>query len=148
VLDPALFCALNALTADYWRRVDRLSSEAVADLYVEAGLMRIGTLHREGRSSIAAFFQDRNTTEVAARRTTRHLASPLHIETLGRGRARIHSTVQVISGLGDWPVASAPPSTVGDFVDVVVKTHEDRWLFESRTASIVFTGAGAASFAR
>lgn len=140
--------SMEGLIADYWRRVDRLSSHPVDALYTDNGLMHIGALRKEGRAQIHAFFADRNAQETAAGRTTRHLSSGLWIELLDAGRLRVCSTVQVLSGHGEWPMASAAASSVGDFDDVVVQVSHGVWRFESRCARIVFAGAGAAAFAR
>ena len=145
---PETWCALQELTADYWRRVDRLSEDPVDELYVENGTMQIGSLKCEGRDQIRAFFADRNSKEKDAKRTTRHLVSGLSIVALSPSRFRLLSTVQVLSGCGGLPLASAPPSSVGDFEDVVINSPQGAWLFESRSARIVFVGIGAAAFAR
>lgn len=142
------WCALQELTATYWQRVDRISPAPVDELYTAAGLMQIGSLRCEGREQIRAFFLDRNSKEQEARRTTRHLVGNFGIEAISSCSFRIRSTVQVLSGNGEWPLPSALPSSVGDFEDVVIKTPRGSWLFESRTARIVFSGAGAAAFAR
>jgi hypothetical protein len=140
--------AIESLTADYWRRVDRQSNEPADALYVEAGRMRIGTLQCEGREAISRFFVERTEREAAAARTTRHLTSGLHIEAIDAHRCRVFSVVSVLAGTGGWPMASAPAATVGDFEDVVVETAPGVWRFESREARIVFVGSGAAAFAR
>lgn len=140
--------AIDALNADYWRRVDRVSPEAVDELYVEDGVMHIGSLRREGRTQICDFFAERNAKELERQRTTRHLSSALWIESLGVARLRVQSTVQVLSGHGEWPMASALASTVADFEDIVVAIAPGQWRYESRRAQIIFTGAGAAAFAR
>ena len=142
------WCALQELTATYWQRVDRICPGLVDELYAEGGVMHIGSLPCEGREQIRAFFLDRNAKEQEAKRTTRHLVGSFGTESISSCRYRIRSTVQVLAGVGDWPLPSALPSTVGDFEDVVVKTPRGVWLFESRAARIVFSGAGAAAFAR
>jgi hypothetical protein len=148
VIDPETSSAVHALMASYWQRVDRIASEPVDELYVESGVMHIGSLRCAGRDAIRAFFLDRNSKEVDTGRTTRHLPGGLSIKAIDDSRYRVRSTVQVLSGHGEWPMASAPPSSVGDFDDVVLRSPDGAWLFESRTCRIVFTGLGAASFAR
>jgi len=142
------WCAIQALNSEYWRRVDRTSDEAVADLYVEHGRMQIGTLDVHGRGAIADFFAHRNAQERANDRTTRHLASNVLVELQREDRCRVLSTVAVMAGFGDWPMTSQPPSTVGDFEDVVVRGADGIWRYEKRYARICFSGANAASFAR
>ena len=148
MIHPETWCALHAMNAEYWCRVDRVREAPVDQLYVDDGKMHIGTLRCDGRTAIRAFFVDRNAKELEAQRTTRHTSSALTIAELEPARWRIHSTVQVLSGNGEWPIASAPPSSVGDFEDIVVRLPDGQWLYESRSARIVFAGAGAATFAR
>ena len=145
---PETWCALQSLNAEYWCRVDRVHEAPVDELYVDDGRMQVGTLRCEGRTAIRAFFVDRNAKELEGQRTTRHSSSALTISEAGPARCRIHSTVQVLSGNGEWPMASAPPSSVGDFEDIVIRLPDGQWLYESRSARIVFAGAGAATFAR
>lgn len=145
---PETWCALQSLNADYWSSVDRVLDVPVDELYVDDGQMHIGTLRCNGRTAIRAFFVERNAKELEAQRTTRHTSSALSIREVGASRWHIRSTVQVLSGNGEWPMASAPPSSVGDFDDIVVRLPDGEWLYESRSARIVFAGAGAASFAR
>lgn len=148
MINPETWCALHALISDYWQRVDRLSDAPVDELYVEEGVMHIGTLRCEGRAQIRSFFLDRNIKEKEMTRTTRHAALNIAIDDLGSSRVRIHSTVQVMAGVGAWPMPSQPLTTVGDFTDIVVRSSEGLWLYESRMANIVFTGVGAANFTR
>jgi hypothetical protein len=140
--------AIEALTIDYWRRVDRLSDAPVEELYVEAGVMHLGSLRIEGKDGIRAFFIERTRQEKLVGRTTRHLVNGLWIEPAPQGRLRVSSTVQVLSGVGDWPLASVPASSVGDFEDVVAEVSPGVFRFELRSVRTVFTGAGAPAFVR
>ena len=143
-----MWCALQALNAEYWCRVDRVDDAPVDDLYLEDGVMHIGALRCEGRDAIRSFFVERNAKEREAQRTTRHCASSLAITELSAHSWRVRSTVQVLSGNGDWPLQSAPPSSVADFDDTVVQRTDGSLRYASRTARAVFVGAGAAAFAR
>ncbi|MES2257072.1 MAG: nuclear transport factor 2 family protein [Pseudomonadota bacterium] len=140
--------AVATLMADYWWRVDGGSERPVDELYAENCLMHIGTARREGREQIRQFFEERRQGEIAARRTTRHLVSNLLIVPVEAGRIRVHSTVQVMAGNGDLPLASAPAATLADFEDVMVEVSPGVWRIENRRARVVFSGAGASSFAR
>lgn len=148
MIHPETWCALHALNAEYWCRVDRVQAQPVDEMYVEHGVMHIGALRCEGRTAIRSFFVERDAQEIEAKRTTRHSASALAVIEVGPDRWRVRSTVQVLSGNGDWPLASAPPSSVGDFEDIVTRRADGQLLYESRTARIVFVGTGAAAFAR
>jgi hypothetical protein len=129
---------LTTLTANYWHRVDRICAEPVDELYVENGLMQIESLRCEGREQIRAFFRDRNSRNQEDRRTTRHAVGSLAIESIGSFRFRIRSSVQVMSGIGDWPLALTVPSSVDDFEDIVLRCPRGAWLFVSRSARSVF----------
>lgn len=143
-----VWTAVAVLNADYWQRVDRQSAEPVDALYVEGGVMQIGSLHKTGRAQIREFFEVRNAQEERTGRTTRHVGGCPVIQPIDAQRWRVLSTVQVLAGNGDWPLPSAVPSTVADFDDVVIEVTPGDWKFERRQARIVFTGPGAAAFTR
>ncbi|PKA68156.1 hypothetical protein ATI02_0901 [Pseudomonas baetica] len=148
MISSEVSCAVQLLSAEYWRRVDRLSQAPVSELYAASGVMQISTMRCEGQAQIERFFAERTLSEEQAQRTTRHITGGLAIEALSASRYRVYSTVLVLSGNGERPLPSQVPSSVADFVDVVVSTPEGVWLYESRTAQAVFTGTGAPSFAR
>jgi hypothetical protein len=125
-----------------------MDADPVHELYVENGVMQIGKALCEGQGAIREFFVRRNEQETSAGRTTRHSTTGLCIDMLSAQRARIRSTVYVMAGVGEWPLQSAPPATVGDFEDLVICDLQGRWRYESRRAQILFVGAGAAAFTR
>lgn len=146
-LSDSWIAAAN-LMAEYWRRVDGSSDAPVDELYAENGVMHIGTAHCEGRAQIRAFFEARSRGEAAQRRTTRHLMSNLTIEPAGHGAIRARTTVQVMAGTGDLPLAPGPAVTLADFDDLLREVAPGVWRIERRHARVIFTGAGASSFAR
>ena len=66
----------------------------------------------------------------------------------GADKALARSTIAVFAGAGSLPLQSAPPATVFDFVDALEQSADGEWQFISRRAGVLFTGEGAASFAR
>jgi SnoaL-like domain len=139
---------IAALNADYWLRVDQRRNLPVADLYVEDGLLRVGSLELAGRSAIAGFFTARNREQTASGRRTRHLQANLDLESAGADRVVCRSTVAVFAGCGKPPLEVGGPSTIADAEDVCVRTSDGGWRFESRRLLPVFVGAGAAGFTR
>ncbi|MES2755978.1 MAG: nuclear transport factor 2 family protein [Pseudomonadota bacterium] len=140
--------AAATLMADYWRRVDGTCDAPVDELYVESCLMHVGASRLEGRLQIRTFYDERRQGEIAASRTTRHLVSNLLVESIEPGRVRVHSTVQVMAGIGVLPLSSSPAVTLGDFEDVMVELSPGNWRIESRHARMVFSAAGALSLVR
>lgn len=148
MVNAEICCAVQWLSAEYWRRVDRLSAAPVSELYTETGALKINALQWNGREEIDRFFAERNLNELKTERTTRHITGGLAVQALSASRYQVFSTVQVLSGNGPLPLPSQAPSSVADFIDVVVQTAAGEWRYESRTAHAVFTGAGAPAFAR
>ncbi len=139
---------LHQLTAKYWSRVDRTSDRPVHELYTEDGEMLIGTLEKRGQAEIAQFFADREIAEATVGRRTRHIMSGFFVEADGLDAAILRSTILVFAGVGELPLASAPPSSIGDFIDRCVRCSDGNWRFAQRHGRIVFAGANAAPFAR
>lgn len=137
-----------AFAAEYWRRVDGNSDAPVDELYVDDAVLHMGTAYCEGRARIRTFFEERRKGEIAARRTSRHVMSNLSIEFIDQGRIRVFSTVQVMAGVGDLPLAAGPIVTLADFEDVMREVAPDIWRIERRLGRVIFTGANASSYAR
>jgi hypothetical protein len=140
--------AIQSLVAAYSQLTDRPTSEPVADFFTDAGVLILGGLRLEGKGAISAFFIDRNHTQAENGRITRHIPGLVELRALDTGRVAGRSTVVVYAGAGVVPIASGPPSTICDFDDIYVRQPDGRWLFEQRRAAVIFTGAGAASFAK
>ena len=144
VVAPADWIMLHQLCAEHWARVDRVSDRPPHELYTEDGAMLIGSLDKRGHAAIAAYFVTRFAGEDESGRRTRHVTSGLLVEADGPDAAMLRSTVLVFSGTGPLPMASAPPSSIGDFTDRCVRSSDGSWRFARRYARILFTGAGAA----
>jgi hypothetical protein len=96
---------------------------------------------------LRSFFDKRRADDKAAGRTTRHLAVNLRVTAVDPRRAEAVSSVMMMSGHGEWPIASTLPS-IGDFADVCVQRRDGAWLFERRKATSVFAAPNAAVFAK
>lgn len=139
--------AIMQLAAAYIAHADGAGRGAPADLFSEDGILALGTLRLETRTAIARFFEDRTESNASQRRVTRHVPGPIELVVLDQDRIGARSTAIVFAGNGDLPLACALPSTICDFDDVFARTPAG-WRFASRTATVVFTGAGAATFAK
>lgn len=139
--------AIMHLTAAYVAHADGAGRGEPADLFVKDGVLSLGSLRLENHSAIQRFFEDRARDNRAQGRVTRHVPGPLEITAVEHERLEARSTAIVFAGNGDLPLATALPTTICDFNDVFVLTS-DGWRFASRTATVVFTGAGAATFAK
>lgn len=140
--------ALEQLAARYWARADGDLGQSLADIFTTNATLILGSLALEGLPAIEAFFRERDLSQQQAQRTTRHIACN-HIVTAAPGGAlRLRSTVVVYVGTGEWPMPSGAPAGIADFEDICVKEAAGGWRFRSRSGRTVFTGPGAAKFAR
>jgi hypothetical protein len=78
--DPALWCALNRLIADYWADVDENGGQTAHEFYLPEGLYVIGNNRFEGQEQIRAFYARRGCGTVL----TRHLVC--NVRVLGEER--------------------------------------------------------------
>lgn len=140
--------ALVQLASEYWTRADGVRHLPVGELFVEAGVLVLGSLRLAGRTAIETFFQEREAAQRATQRVTRHFAASTIATVAGPGRAFVRSTVMVFSGEGALPLPCASPSGIADFEDLCVHDPASGWRFEERVGRTVFVGAGAPSFAR
>jgi hypothetical protein len=147
--DAGDLLAVQELCARYWARADGDLSCALSDLFTFDGELVLGSLSLAGLVKIERFFVERDATQAASQRTTRHFASNYVTTPAGQNRLRVRSLVQVYVGIGDWPMESAVPSGIADFDDLCVfDPGQGRWQFARREGRSVFVGPGAARFAR
>lgn len=140
--------ALQQLGARYWARADGDASQSLAELFTPDGALLLGSLTLNGLDSIERFFRERDATQLASERTTRHIACN-HLATwLADDRVQVRSTVLVYAGTGALPLESSAPSAIADFHDVCVCSPTGDWQFQRREARTVFIGPNAAKFAR
>lgn len=143
-----LIIELEQQIAAYWASVDRIRGDRPdsASFYALDGEMQLGDLRLRGRTEIAAFFRERNRTEIDNRRTTRHVMTNMLVESNDGSRAIAYVLMLVYSGRGDWPLPSRAPSAVGDFEFRFVRCS-DGWLMSRVCGTTVFIGEGAPRFA-
>ena len=140
--------ALQQLAARYWARADGDKAQSLAQIFTSDGTLLLGSLALNGLAAIERFFSERDVSQLAAQRTTRHIACN-HLATwLTDDRVQVRSTVLVYVGTGSWPLESTAPSGIADFEDVCVRAPSGAWQFERREGRTVFIGPGAAKFAR
>jgi hypothetical protein len=141
---------LQSTISEYWATVDRIPDvhRSSASFYTDAGEMHLGSLQVRGREALEAFFTKRNETEIANKRTTRHLAGNFRIHDADETRATVVTLVLVYSGIGELPLPSDAPSAVGDFTFVCECDSRAGWRFAKVMGSSVFVGAGAPNFAK
>jgi len=139
--------AIQNLVAAYFQRTDRPGIDPVSELFAQAGTLALGNMVITGRASIALFFEERNLSQSAVQRVTRHMSGGIELTAMDADRVAGRSTALVFAGEGQCPLPTGAPSTICDFDDIYVRTSGG-WLFEERRATVIFTGAGAAAFAK
>jgi hypothetical protein len=140
--------ALQQLEASYWALADGTEKVAINDLFHEDGVLELGALKLEGADAIAAFFEERAVSGRASDRITRHFATNFIAVRLDENSIRLRSNVMVFSGSGALPLDAGPPSNIGDFEAVCVRSVAGHWRFLRKTGRTIFVGPGAAKFAR
>lgn len=140
---------LQALIAEYWAAVDRVGDVKVpaASFFTDSAEMHLGALKVRGRAELEAFFKARDEREIANKRTTRHYTVNFRASAESVDRFTVTTLVLVHSGVGEWPLTSAPPSAIGDFTFECVRASAG-WQFQKVTGTSVFVGADAPAFAK
>lgn len=140
--------AIHQLCARYLDLADHDDGDEAAALFVDHGTLQLGSLKLEGRDAIAKFLLARAAQQNATGRVVRHLTGVPYITVKSERQASARSTVAVFAGAGTLPLPSTAPATIFDFVDDIEMSADGSWRFVSRRADVLFTGEGAASFAR
>lgn len=144
--DALVAVELFQLCDEFWSRVDRLSQQSAADLFMPDGRLMLGPVLIEGQEAVRHFLVQRDAREIAGGRATRHLTSNYRLLRCASGHAVISSIVSVYAAIGDLPQPSALPSTMGDFEDELVQGEDGQWLFASRIGRMFFVGSTPPSF--
>jgi hypothetical protein len=148
-IDPADWVALMQLGARYWACADGDATINISDLFTEDGELVLGTLELAGNAAIERFFREREATQKASQRITRHVATNHLLVRHDATSAVVRCTVTVFAGAGSLPLPSAVPTGIADFEDLLVRARVGAdWRFKRRSARSVFIGPGAAAFAR
>jgi hypothetical protein len=145
--DPTVVVALQQLCAAYWHCADA-SADGIGELFAADAVLTLGSLVVTGRAAIEKFFDERESTQRATGRKTRHLGCNFLVTAVADGRASLRSVAVVYSGSGELPLPATSPAGIVDFSDECVQDDSGHWQFASRVARTVFTGPGAPSFAR
>ncbi len=147
-LPAADLLELQHLAARYWALADLTEATPLDEMFAPHAVFDLGTLKLDGLPAISSFFAEREAGMRASGRNTRHLASNFLAMPQPDGSVRIRSTVMVYAANGDHPLPVTQPSGIADFHDLCRRQPDGRWLYHHRSATTVFVGPGAASFAR
>ena len=137
-MDPIERFAIEDLLTEFGLRVDHGRAPAVAELFIEEGLIVTPAFSLCGREQSAAHFTRR---DAGGNVVSRHQWSNLRLEQLDNGdvRARMIVHTQLGTRTAAGPV-KPDHSMVGDSVDVVRRTAEG-WRFVERKLEMAFRWA-------
>ena len=126
--DPALWCELHRLMANYWAEVDENGGREAAGFYLPDGIYAIGNNRFEGQEKIAAFYARRRFGTVM----TRHLVNNLRVFADEAGQARALGLMSLYRADGRSPFQGArPPAMIADFEARCVQDKDRHWRFRS-----------------
>jgi len=131
----AIRSQIEALTTEYYYRVDHGESERVAELFTPDCVFQPGGTERMiGREAVRAYYANRPKTWV-----TRHVSTNLRLRYVNPDRVEIirlftHYLGDTRDGPGPYP---AVPS-VAEYREVAVRGDDGQWRFESRVAIPLF----------
>ncbi|MGW4912731.1 nuclear transport factor 2 family protein [Streptomyces sp. NPDC004270] len=128
---------IEALIAEFAWRIDHEEGRGVAELFTTTGVYALGGVGElNGRDQIAAFYDWRRS---GGPRTSRHLFTNLHLETLdldaGRARGTCVLSLNAAHGEGPHPLS---PVMIADYADEYQRAENGEWLFARRDVSVVF----------
>ena len=126
--DVALWCALNALMANYWAEVDENGGSGAHEFYVPDGVYAIGNNRFEGQDKIKAFYARRKYGSVV----TRHLLGNVRTVRDDERQARVMGLMSLYRADGKSPFQGArPPAMIADFEAQCVLDQDRGWRFQS-----------------
>jgi uncharacterized protein (TIGR02246 family) len=128
---------IEALTVEFWYRVDHQNGAGVADLFTEEGVYSVANGRSAGRAAIAESYAQR-----AARgpRLSRHVQTNLRVTFLSPSSARGQSILTLWADDGEAPLPLKMPISVTDVEDEYAKESEGVWLIRHRHLKQVFLG--------
>lgn len=118
--------AIETLLTNFGRYADRGDGEALALLFLPAGVLNVNSKVAEGQAAIAKFTNER-TADPSQK--TRHLWSNLLIERQDPRSAQASCIQMTFEQKDDSPASVR----VNDVMDTFAKTAEGAWRFASRT---------------
>jgi SnoaL-like domain len=126
--DPALWCALSRLMAEYWAEVDGNGGRDAPAFYLPDAVYAIGNNRFEGLDKIAAFYARRHHGTVM----TRHVLSNLRVAADSKTEARAMGLMTLYRAQGRSPFqGSRPPAMIADFEARCVLGEDHQWRFRS-----------------
>jgi uncharacterized protein (TIGR02246 family) len=128
---------IEALTIEFWYRVDHENGEGVADLFTEDGVYSVANGQNAGRPAIAESYKQR-----AARgsRLSRHVQTNLRVVFASDSEARGLSILTLWADDGEAPLDLKMPISVTDVEDEYVKEPDGAWRIRHRHLGQVFQG--------
>lgn len=148
VVSAECYTALNAFVAEYWARVDNMSSASVSELFTADGVMQIGSLCLTGKSNIHSFFTNRNTEQAISGRFTRHVFTGLRIQNDAENVLKVSFNVMVFAGFPPTPSENCVPVTIADFTFDCIRSTDNDFLIQRVSSVLTFSGPNASSFAK
>ena len=128
---------IEALTIEFWYRVDHQNGVGVAELFTEDGVYSVANGQSAGRAAITESYVQR-----AARgpRLSRHVQTNLRVTFQSPSSARGLSILTLWADDGEAPRDLKMPISVTDVEDEYVKESEGVWLIRHRHLRQVFVG--------
>ena len=128
---------IEALTVEFWFRVDHRNGVGVAELFTEDGVYSVANGQNAGRAAIADSYEQR-----AARgpRLSRHVQTNLRVSFESPSAARGLSILTLWADDGEAPLDLKMPISVTDVEDEYVKESDGKWRIRHRHLSQVFLG--------
>lgn len=124
---------LEALVARFAWQVDHRDGDGVEELFTPEGVYGFSFGDLVGREQIAGFYELRR----AARRTSRHLFSNLHVHHADETSAAATCVLTLHAAKGSAPLPM-DPVMVADYDDEFTRGDDGIWRFASRRVSLVF----------
>jgi hypothetical protein len=126
--DPALWCTLSQLMAEYWAEVDENGGRDAPAFYLPDAVYAIGNNRFEGQDKIAAFYNRRRHGTIM----TRHVLSNLRVFADDPTAARATGLMTLYRADGKSPFQGArPPAMIADFEARCVLAEDRQWRFQS-----------------
>ena len=131
----AIRAEIEALSIEYYYRIDHGEAESVVDLFTEDGLFHPGgSKPIVGRPAIRAYYAARSKSWVTRHVTTNLRLTYIDADHVEAVRLFTHYMGDRADGAGPYP---AIPS-VGEYQESIVRGADGRWRYASRVASALF----------
>ncbi len=133
--DALIRAQIEALTTEYYYRIDHGNAESVAELFTPDGVFKPGgSGPYVGREAIRAYYAARSKTIV-----TRHVSTNLRLTYIDPDHV---DGLRVITYFRGDPAEGPPPyhTTPGlmEYHESFVRGHDGQWRFASRRVELLF----------